>query len=80
MNPFAQCASFGPGAQSILASVLDANPNRAPIWVFIVLGIAIAIVVLVLFFAVPISGKDTNAGGTSYYCGPFGGFGGFGGL
>jgi hypothetical protein len=56
------------------------NPNRAPIEVFIGLGIALAIVLVVLFFAVPVSGEDYRSGGTNYYSGPFGSFGHFGGF
>jgi hypothetical protein len=63
-----------------LAFAGSANPNRAPVAVFIGLGVALAIVGVVLFFAIPVSGEDYRSGGTNYYSGPFGGFGHFGGF
>jgi hypothetical protein len=63
------------------AGVLNntSNPNRAPIAVFVVLGLVVAVVLVILYLAVPISGDDYLCGGTQYYCGPFGGFAGLGG-
>ena len=66
------------GAMCLL--FVEVDPNRAPIGVFIGFGIALAIVLVVLFFAVPVSGEDYRSGGTNYYSGPFGGFGGYGGF
>ena len=74
-NLFTECFSV-----SALLALVEPNPNRAPIAVFIGLGIALAIVLVVLFFAVPASGEDYRSGGTNYYSGPFGGFGHFGGF
>ncbi len=88
MNPFGQSASSGPGAQSILASVLDANPNRAPIWVFVVLGLVIGVVALAMYlasytgsqhdylYADPSNNYFGSPGG-GWGAGGFGGFGGF---
>ena len=59
---------------------IEADPNRAPIGVFIGLGIALAIVLVVLFLTIPISGDDFEYRATDYYSGPFGGFGGYGGF
>jgi hypothetical protein len=56
------------------------NPNRAPAWVFVALGIALMIVLVILFFMVPIGGDDFKYRSTDYYSGPFGGFGSFGGF
>lgn len=55
------------------------DPNRAPLAVFVVLGLVVAAVLVILYLAVPISGDDYLYGGTQYYCGPFGGFAGLGG-
>ena len=60
------------------APVGEERPDSAPIGVFIVLGIVLAIVVLLLYFMVPVSGDDLTYQSTQYYSGPFGGFGGFG--
>jgi hypothetical protein len=68
-NLFTAC--FSPA----LLALAETNPNRAPIALFIGLGIALAILVVVLFFAIPVSGEDYRSGGTNYYSGPFGGFG-----
>jgi len=66
------------GAMCLL--FIEADPNRAPIGVFIGLGIALAIVLVVLFLTIPISGDDFEYRATDYYSGPFGGFGGYGGF
>jgi len=55
------------------------DPNRAPLAVFVVLGLVVAVVLVILYLAVPISSDDYLCGGTQYYCGPFGGFAGLGG-
>jgi hypothetical protein len=71
-NLFTAC--FSPAFLALAA----ANPNRAPIGVFIGLGVLFVIVAIVLYFAVPVSGEDLLYHGTKYYSGPFGGLGGFG--
>lgn len=58
----------------------NADPNRAPIGVFIGLGVALVIVFVLLCLAIPISGDDFTYQSTKYYSGPFGGFGGYGGF
>lgn len=55
------------------------DQNRAPFAVFVVLGLVVAVVLVILYLAIPISGDDYLYGGTQYYCGPFGGFAGLGG-
>jgi hypothetical protein len=60
----------------ILADIGDSN--SAPIGVFIAAGIVLAVVLVLLYLAIPISRDDLMYRGTSYYSGPFGGFGGFG--
>lgn len=62
------------------ALVGEGRPDSAPIGVFIGLGIVLAIVVLLLYFMVPVSGDDLTYQSTQYYSGPFGGFGEFGGF
>jgi hypothetical protein len=69
------------GAMCLL--FVEANPNRAPIGIFIGLGVALAIVLVALFLSIPITGSDLLYRGTNHYSGPFGGlgrFGGFGGI
>ena len=60
-------------APVLLGSVDSRNQNRAPIAVFVVLGIALLAVIFILVLTIPISAEDLKYA-------RFGGFGGFGGF
>ena len=60
-------------APMLLGLVDSRNQNRAPIAVFIVLGIALLAVIFILVLTIPISAEDLKYA-------KFGGFGGFGGF
>lgn len=63
---------------SAFFALAETDPNRAPIGVFIGLGVLIVIILVVLYLAVPISAGDLLYHGTKYYSGPFGGLGSYG--
>ncbi len=67
-------------APMLLGLAAPVDPNRAPAEVFIVLGVARVVLVIVLLLTIPLSGEDFRQSGTQYYGGPFGGLGGFGGF
>ena len=60
-------------APMLLGLVDSRNQNRAPIAVFIVLGIALLAVIFILVLTIPISAEELKYA-------RFGGFGGFGGF
>jgi hypothetical protein len=65
---------------SILQDLRDSP--QAPIWLFIVAGMALGLIVILLLLTSPVSAKDFAYGGWFYLggYGPFGGSRGFGGL
>ena len=73
-----QLSLYTPQAAYIVR--VAANPNHAPLGVFVALALMFVAAVVILYFAVPLTSGDCLHRGTRYYCGPFGGFGGFGGL
>jgi hypothetical protein len=68
------------GVLMFLAWTVTAVRNRAPIGVFVAVGLALFAVLVLLFVTIPLSAGDFQARGTRYYSGPFGGFGAFGGF
>lgn len=68
------------GVLMFLAWTGNAVRNRAPMGVFVAVGLALAAVLVLLFVTIPLSAGDFQARGTRYYSGPFGAFGAFGGF
>jgi hypothetical protein len=52
-NLFTECFSV-----SASLALAEANPNRAPVWVFVVLGAVIGVVAMVLYFANSVGGGE----------------------
>jgi hypothetical protein len=84
-NLFTAC--FSPA----LLALAETNPNRAPVWVFVVLGVVIGIVAIALYFANSVGGGEHDHWygdpSNNYFGSPGGtwgsgdsGFGPFGGI
>lgn len=70
-NLFTECFSV-----SALLALVEPNPNRAPIGVFIALGVVITLISVALYFANSVGGGEHDhwyGDPLNNYCGSFGG-------